>query len=185
MFLSIFYHLCISTHPRFLKTTCSGELKVNERFQDIENSEFLIEPVRQTWDLSNILHCRNFKICFICTVNQYISNQISILVQARLIHMRLLIRNGVKVNCIFMKRARLALILALKWNPNYVHGLDYVSPWWIIHVIQLKILAQTFGKHNTKVMLTLMDGSLPSWKTKMYFKWKRAFIRGVYAWKWK
>ena len=101
------------------------------------------------------------KYCWLCHFASLFHQQISIstiLVQSRLIHMRLLlIRNGVKVNCIFMMRARLALILALKWNPNYVHGLDYVSPWWIIHVIQLKILAQSFGKHNTKVMLTLME----------------------------
>ena len=75
-----------------------------------------------------ILKFVSFVLLIVSPTNQYISNQISILVQARLIHMRLLIRNGVKVNCIFMKRARLALILALKWNPNYVHGLDYVSP---------------------------------------------------------
>ena len=72
------------------------------------------------------------KYCWLCHFASLFHQQISIstiMVQSRLIHMRLLlIRNGVKVNCIFMMRARLALILALKWNPNYVHGLDYVSP---------------------------------------------------------
>ena len=80
---------------------------------------------------TNLTSAVRFALYWLCHFASLFHQQISIstiLVQSLLIHMRLLIRNGVKVNCIFMKRARLALILALKWNPNYVHGLDYVSP---------------------------------------------------------